>query len=81
MTRALPTQMVSTYVVISLIMNVRTYSWKPISGLGFSPRIRPVMLMAVLVAMRVYSAPAISWIDPERAERNPDHDINGAQNK
>jgi len=77
MTRALPTQVISTYVVTPFIMNVQTYSWKPMSGLGLSPRIRPVILMAVLVAMRVYNAPAISWIDPERAERKPDRDING----
>ena len=29
------------------------------------------MPMAELVAMRVYNAPEISWIDPERAERKP----------
>jgi len=33
------------------------------------------MPMAALVAMRVYNAPAISWIDPERAERKPNRDI------
>ena len=33
-----------------------------------------VMPMAAFVAMRVYNAPEISWIDPERAERKPNRD-------
>jgi hypothetical protein len=55
---------------------LNTYSWRVISGEGFSPRISPVTAMAVLVAMRVYKAPAISWSDPDLAERKPSGDIN-----
>ena len=72
MMRALPTHMVKNNFTNSEHWGI--YSWRLISGTGFSPSIRPVMAMAELVAMRVHNPPAISSIDPERTERKPNND-------